>query len=66
MVRSGAAFSPAPLRIGPAEVGNAGGPRRRHLRGRLDELAILARALPSDEIRALYEAGRPDAPPAAP
>tara|TARA_R110002072_G_scaffold303069_2_gene492747 strand:+ start:96325 stop:98022 length:1698 start_codon:yes stop_codon:yes gene_type:complete len=54
------------LRIGPAEIGNWGQPFRktpwfavRNLNGTIDELAIFNAALTSDEIRNLYEQGRP-------
>ena len=60
VVQSGRAFSRSPLVIGPAEVGNWRGPTPRYLQGRMDELAILSRALTRDEIEALYEAGRPE------
>jgi hypothetical protein len=66
MVKTGQAFSPAPLRIGPADVGNWRGNADRHLHGRLDEIAVLIRDLTDDEIRQLYAAGRPEAPPPKP
>jgi hypothetical protein len=54
------------LRIGPAEIGNWGQPFRktpwfsvRNLNGTIDELAIYNAALPSEEIKTLYEQGKP-------
>lgn len=54
------------LRIGPAELGNWGQPSRkspsfavRNLNGTIDELAIFNASLTSDEIRQLYEKGKP-------
>lgn len=59
-------FHISTLRIGPAEIGNWGQPFRetpwfavRNLNGAIDELAIFNAALKSDEIRNLYEQGRP-------
>lgn len=55
-----------PLSFGPSELGNWGLPTTGHqfpvrnLNGRLDEFAIYASALSGDEVRALYEAGRPE------
>ena len=54
------------LRVGPAEIGNWGQPLRktpwfsvRNLNGTIDELAIFNAALTSDDIRDLYEQGKP-------
>ncbi len=54
------------LRIGPAEIGNWGQPFRqtpwfavRNLNGTIDELAIYNAVLTTDEIRDLYEQGKP-------
>ena len=54
------------LRIGAAELGNWGQPFRkspwfavRNLNGTMDELAIFDAALGDDEIRQLYEEGKP-------
>jgi hypothetical protein len=54
------------LRIGPAEIGNWGQPFRdspwfavRNLNGAIDELAIFDAALNADDIRTLYENGKP-------
>jgi hypothetical protein len=54
------------LRIGPAEIGNWGQPFRktpwfavRNLNGTIDELAIYDAALEEDEIREIYEQGKP-------
>jgi hypothetical protein len=54
------------LKIGPAEIGNWGQPRRkdpefaiRNLNGRIDELMIHDAALSSEEILKIYETGKP-------
>lgn len=54
------------LRIGPAEIGNWGQPFRktpefaaRNLNGTIDELAIFNAALSHEEIRSIYEQGKP-------
>lgn len=54
------------LRIGAAEIGNWGQPLRdspwfavRNLNGAIDELAIFDAALTTDEIKTLYEQGKP-------
>ena len=54
------------LRIGAAEIGNWGQPFRdtplfavRNLNGTIDELAIFGEPLSGDEIRNLYEGGKP-------
>ncbi|WP_013629533.1 LamG-like jellyroll fold domain-containing protein [Rubinisphaera brasiliensis] len=54
------------LRIGPAEAGNWGQPFRdspwfavRNLDGAIDELMIFNAALTGDEIRSIYNSGRP-------
>jgi hypothetical protein len=54
------------LQIGPAEIGNWGQPFRqtpwfavRNLNGTMDELAIFAAALTSEDIHSLYEQGKP-------
>ncbi|RMG40523.1 MAG: hypothetical protein D6725_03270 [Planctomycetota bacterium] len=54
------------LRIGPAEIGNWGQPFRktpwfavRNLNGAIDELLIFDAPLSADEIRRLYEQGKP-------
>ncbi|MBR9804014.1 hypothetical protein GYB59_21020 [bacterium] len=54
------------LRIGPAEIGNWGQPFRdspwfavRNLDGAIDELMIFNAALNSEEIKSIYEQGRP-------
>ena len=82
LVASAGAAGPVPLVIGPVELGNWGVTRShpefqwvknrgadffaRGFHGRIDEFALLSRALTADEIHHLYEVGRPDAPePAA-
>lgn len=59
-------FSIDTLRIGPAEIGNWGQPFRktpsfavRNLNGSIDEMAVFGKALPADEVKKLYEQGRP-------
>lgn len=59
-------FHISTLKIGPAEIGNWGQPFRktpwfavRNLNGAIDELALFNAALNHDEIRTLYEQGRP-------
>jgi hypothetical protein len=53
-----------PLRIGDAEIGNWQAEGRvnniRSLNGRMDEFAILKRALSAEEIRAMHAAGHPN------
>lgn len=54
-----------PLTFGQAEIGNWNPQRSarqgiRSLNGRLDEMALFRRALTAEEIRAAYEAGRPN------
>jgi hypothetical protein len=59
-------FHTSELHIGPAEIGNWGQPFRktqwfavRNLNGTIDELAIFNASLTADEIRHLYEQGKP-------
>lgn len=59
IVKTGRAYSPAPLVIGPTEVGNWRGDMPRFLLGRVDEFAILSRAATPEDIQALYESGKP-------
>jgi hypothetical protein len=54
------------LEIGKAEIGNWSAPRTsdinfsvRNLNGRIDEFIVFARGLSGDQVRSLYEAGRP-------
>jgi hypothetical protein len=70
-----------PLVLGRVELGNWGATGQtpgmewaaqkpawfwnRGFKGRMDEFALLARALSADEIRKLYEQGRPDGEPVA-
>jgi hypothetical protein len=55
-----------PIVYGPSELGNWGLPTLGHrfpirnLNGRIDEFAIYASALSAGEIRAMFEAGRPE------
>ena len=59
LVKAGDAFTAVPVLIGAAEIGNWRGPTRRFFRGRMDELAILSRAMTAQELKDLYESGRP-------
>ncbi|MEZ0264613.1 MAG: LamG-like jellyroll fold domain-containing protein [Phycisphaerae bacterium] len=59
LVKAGDAFCPSPVSIGPADVGNGRGPEPRFVRGRMDELAIVGRALAAREVKELYDAGWP-------
>ena len=61
-----ARFRVPSLRIGPAEIGNWGQPFResewfavRNLHGAIDQMTLLGRPLSGDEIRGLYDAGKP-------
>lgn len=47
-----------PARLGPAQIGNWD-LQDRKLSGRIDEIALLGRALGDAEIKALYDAGNP-------
>ena len=54
------------LKIGPAEIGNWGQPTRkdpvfalRNINGRMDELILMNAALTNEEIREIYESGKP-------
>jgi hypothetical protein len=55
-----------PLTLGASELGNWGLPTRNHefpirnLNGRIDEFAVYGAALSGPEIRAMFEAGRPE------
>ena len=55
-----------PITFGAAEIGNWGLPLEiygfpiRNLNGRIDEFSIHSAVLGADEIRAMYEAGRPE------
>ena len=59
-------FHVSTLKIGPAEIGNWGQPTRtdpvfalRNINGRIDELMIMDAALNNEEIKEIYEAGKP-------
>lgn len=58
-IGSGAAFRPSAILVGSADVGNWQGRNVRYLPGAIDELAILSRALTAEEIRDLFEKGKP-------
>ncbi|HYO24952.1 MAG TPA: LamG-like jellyroll fold domain-containing protein [Lacipirellulaceae bacterium] len=56
--------SPAPLRLGRAEIGNwapndAPQYRNRSLNGRIDEFILFSSPLSGEQIREIYEAGKP-------
>lgn len=57
-VKSLDAFCPVPLLIGPAEIGNWRGTASAAIRGRIDELAVLRRAMTADELKQVFNAGR--------
>jgi Concanavalin A-like lectin/glucanases superfamily/FecR protein len=65
-VSRGSLLVPTPLRIGHADIGNWNVSRPqfpdkiRSLNGRIDEFAILSRALGDEEIRRMYELGKPN------
>jgi hypothetical protein len=59
LFKAGDAYCPVPVSIGPAEVGNWRGPTPRFFSGRMDEFAIVSRAMTEREIRTLYTSGRP-------
>lgn len=59
LVGSGASFRPAALRLGAADLGNWRGHPPRNLLARLDEFALLARAVSDAELQRLYQAGQP-------
>lgn len=65
-VSAGRTFSDAPVRIGPAEIGNWGAPSAgdtnpvRSFNGLFDEFIIFRAALTSGEIGRLYDAGKPN------
>jgi len=65
-VSQGSLRVPTTVRIGPANLGNWNpGPdfqknSRRSLNGRIDEFVILRRALTDDEVKQMYEMGKPN------
>jgi Concanavalin A-like lectin/glucanases superfamily/FecR protein len=65
-VSHGSLLMPSPLRIGHAEIGNWNVSRPqfpdkiRSLNGRIDEFAILRRALGDADIRQMHELGKPN------
>ena len=58
-IGSGASFTPPALQIGTAELANWRGDTKRQLAAALDEFAILSRAITAEEVRAIYDSGRP-------
>ena len=48
-----------PLRVGVADLGNWRADGAERIQARMDQFALLKRAAMADEIRALYDAGRP-------
>jgi hypothetical protein len=61
LVDEGVANPHAPIRFGPAWIGHWNGwEAGRNLYGRIDELAVFSRPLSADEVRRIYEAGKPD------
>jgi hypothetical protein len=59
LIGSGASFRPPQLHLGSAELGNWLGNTQRQLHAVMDEFAVFARVLSGEEIRAIFEAGRP-------
>lgn len=57
-----AAYSPVPLRIGAAELGNWRSDTSRNIAAGMDEYAILARAMTDAEVQSVYELSRPGMP----
>ena len=64
MAGSQATKSSARVEVGWAEIGNWGVPRTgaiypvRSFKGRMDEFVLFDRALPAEEVRAMFEAGK--------
>lgn len=58
-VQSINAHVPVPLRVGVADLGNWRSDGTERIQARMDQFALLKRAATADEIRALYDAGRP-------
>ncbi len=58
-IGSGASFTPPALQIGTAELANWRGDTKRQLAATLDEFAILSRAITAEEVRTIYDSGRP-------
>jgi len=58
-VQSINAHVPVPLRVGVADLGNWRSDGAERIQARMDQFALLKRAATADEIRALYDAGRP-------
>ena len=64
LASSHAVDAPTPARVGWAELGNWGIPRSgathpvRRFEGRMDEFVVFGRAVPAEEIGAMFEAGR--------
>lgn len=58
-IGSGASFTPPALHIGTAELCNWSGGTQRQLNATLDEFVLLARVMNADEVRAVFEIGKP-------
>ena len=58
-IGSGASFTPPEVRIGTAELANWRGDTKRQLAAALDEFAIISRAMSPEEMRIIFESGRP-------
>jgi ferric-dicitrate binding protein FerR (iron transport regulator) len=58
-IGSGAAFQPPALHLGTADVGNSDGRIVRAFPGAIDEVLILSRVLAPDEVRRIYDEGKP-------
>jgi ferric-dicitrate binding protein FerR (iron transport regulator) len=59
LIGSGDSFTPPEIQIGAAELGNWRGNTQRQLSGAFDEFAMVSRAFTDEEVRSLYESGKP-------
>jgi hypothetical protein len=59
LIGSGASFTPPSINIGTAELANWRGDVKRNLSAAFDEFAVLSRAMNEDELRRMFEAGKP-------
>jgi hypothetical protein len=59
LIGSGASFTPPSLNIGTAELANWRGDVKRNLFAAFDEFAVLSRAMNENELRRMFEAGKP-------
>jgi hypothetical protein len=59
LIGSGASFTPPSINIGTAELANWRGDVKRNLSAAFDEFAVLSRTMNKDELRRMFEAGKP-------